>query len=219
MRYFMLAVAVAFIAGQVSAQSSGYGSYGGGGGYYGPYGGAYTASTAEEGMANGFANVIRSAAQANLTNAQAATQAQDAVTKYLDNRTLATQTYFNMRQMNSQYRAAERGKPLSMEQYVRLAKQEAPDRMSPSQLDPFTGQIQWPQQLMGASFAPLRTKLEALYKQRALGDLQTYAAIKEACAAMSAELTRNIKQMAPMDFVVARNFVDSLGYEANFAMQ
>lgn len=189
------------------------------GNYANPYGASYHSSTAEEGMANGFANIVRSAGQANLTNAQAATEAERARSAYLQNRALATQTYFDMRKMNAQYREGERSKPLSQEQYIRIAKEAAPDRLSPSELDPFSGTIQWPPQLRGKPFAAQRATLETLYQQRAHGNLQTYQAIKAACAALNAALKANIDTMPPMDFVRAKNFIDSLAYESNFALR
>lgn len=182
-------------------------------------GGDYHASTAEEGIANGFANIVRSAGQANLSNAQAASEAERARQAYIQNRALATQTYFDMRRMNAQYRNETRRKPLSQEQYIRLAKEAAPDRLSPSDLDPFSGKIQWPQQLQSDTYAKHREQLESLYQQRARGNLQTYQDIKLACANFNAALKANLNSMSPMDFVRAKNFIDSLGYEANFAMR
>jgi hypothetical protein len=177
------------------------------------------ASTAEEGMANGMANIIMSTGAANLMNAQAATQAEQARSAYLQNRMLATQTYFDMRLANENYRKEMQDKPLSMEQYVRLSKMEAPDRLSASQLDSFNGKIYWPPQLMIPEYADQRATLEKLYNRRALGDRSTYGPIKAATNAFLDILKKDIAKFAPQDFVRSKNFVQSLGYEANFAMR
>jgi hypothetical protein len=62
---------------------------------------SYHASTAEEGIQRGFADVVRSQGMANLYNAQAATEVEKARSAYLDNQYKATQTYFEMRRYNT----------------------------------------------------------------------------------------------------------------------
>jgi len=177
------------------------------------------ASTAEEGIANGMANIISSAGAANLMNAQAATEAEKARSEYIRNRMLATQTYFDMRRTNEAYRKETQGKPLSMEQYVRLARIEAPDRMSPSELDTLNGKIYWPPQLMVSAYAPMRKELETLYNRRALGDLSTYGPIKTTTAEFLTVLKGDIDKFSPQDYVRSKNFVEGLGYEAGFAVR
>lgn len=177
------------------------------------------ASTAEEGIANGMANIISSAGAANLMNAKAATEAERARAEYIRNRMAATETYFNMRRVNEAYRKDTQGRPLSMEQYVRLARLEAPERLSPSELDTFNGKIYWPPQLMVEAYAPLRKQIEDLYNRRARGDLSTYGPIKTATAEFLDVLKRDIDKFAPQDYVRSKNFVESLGYEAGFAVR
>ena len=175
------------------------------------------ASTAEEGIANGMANIISSAGAANLMNAQAATEAEKARSEYIRNRMLATQTYFDMRRTNEEYRKDTQGRPLSMEQYVRLARMEAPERLSPSELDNLNGKIYWPPQLMADAYAQDRKQIEELYKRRALGDLSTYGPIKVATTDFLKVLKRDIDKFSPQDYVRSKNFVESLSYEAGFA--
>src|SRR5688572_22974605 len=56
---------------------------------YNGYGNYHHASTLEEGMANGIANLIHSAGAANLLHSQAARNYQEAHSRYLDNRVKA----------------------------------------------------------------------------------------------------------------------------------
>ena len=175
------------------------------------------ASTAEEGIANGMANIISSAGAAHLMNAQAASEAEKARAEYIRNRMLATQTYFDMRRANEAYRKETQGKPLSMEQYVRLAQLEAPERLSPSELDTLNGKIYWPPQLMVNAYAPMRKEIEALYQRRAHGDLSTYGPIKTTTGEFLTALKRDIDKFSPQDYVRSKNFVESLSYEAGFA--
>src|SRR4029453_17208717 len=116
--------------GSSSAYIPGYGF--GGGTAYGH------ASTEAEGIQRGFADVVRSAGAANLMNSEAAKNYEDARKKYIENRLQATETFFDMRRVNQQSRSPERPRPLSTEQYVRLARQQAPTRLSVSQFDPLS---------------------------------------------------------------------------------
>lgn len=177
------------------------------------------ASTAEEGIANGMANIISAAGAANLMNAQAATEAERARSEYIRNRLQATQTFFDMRRINTAYRQETQGKPLTMEQYVRLARMEAPNRLSPSELDPLNGKIYWPPQLLGDKYAEQRQKLDQLFHRRALGDLQTIGNIRQASESFLNDLRADINDFAPQDYVRARRFLESLGFEANFAQR
>src|SRR5262245_26341410 len=90
------------------------------------WGGDYHSSTLEEGMQRGHADVVRSYGMANLLNSQAAQNYEQARKDYLDNRLKATQTYFEMRRYHDEAVKAQRSTPLSHEQYVRLAREDAP---------------------------------------------------------------------------------------------
>ena len=100
-------------------------------------GGGYRhASTVEEGAARGMADVIRSAGAANLMNSEAAKNYQDAQKKYIENRMQATETYFEMKRVNKEYRDANREAPPTQDQLIRLSKSRLPDRLGPTSLDP-----------------------------------------------------------------------------------
>jgi hypothetical protein len=193
--------------------SGGYGGYGWGGGGYDH------ASTYEEGVQRGFADIVRSQGMANLMNSQAAGNYEDARKKYIENRAQATETYFQMRDYNKKARAAERGSPLSSEQYVRLAKQQAPDRLGVTQLDPLTGQISWPAQLRQPEYAQDRALIEQLFRERANGVDFNYGDIHQACTALQEKLKANLASFTPNDFITAKKFVDSLSYESKLAVR
>src|SRR5262245_58494184 len=185
--------------------------------YPGPYGYGYGgyghASTLEEGIQRGAADIIRSQGMAALQNAQAATEFEQARHDYLDNRLKATQTYFEMRKYNDEARRAKDTSPLSMEQYVRIARQQAPDSLVTSQLDPLTGSIGWPVPLKKPEYETLRKKLETLFQQRASG-YADYAALSAACAEFLERLKTDLQKFDPNDYVKAKKFLDSLAYAA-----
>jgi len=174
---------------------------------------SYHASTAEEGIQRGFADVIRSQGMANLYNAQAATEAQKARSAYLDNQYKATQTYFEMRRYNTEARRAERSSPLSTEQYVRLARVEAPLALTNTQLDPLTGAIAWPAPLAIPEYTAFRAQIEKLFADRS-SSYSSYGEIQKACNAFLDQLKADITKFPASDYVSARKFLDSLIYAA-----
>jgi hypothetical protein len=181
------------------------------------YSAGYGSSTYEEGVQRGFADVVRSAGAANLMNSEAAKNYEDARKKYIENRLQATETYFEMRRANQESRAALRPRPLSTEQYVRLARQQAPERLSVSQLDPLSGTIGWPRVLMADRYKEDRELLQTLFKERARGVAHNYEEIREACDALLAKLKADTAKIGANDFIRAKNFVDSLSYEVRLA--
>lgn len=178
-----------------------------------PWGGVYRSSTVEEGIQRGYADVVRSWGMANLMNSQAAVNVEQARKDYLDNRLKATQVYFEMRRYNEEARRAERGAPLSLDQYVKIARQQAPEPLSPSQFDPLTGAIGWPGPLRQPEYQAFRQRIEKLFQDRAAG-VADYGAIRAAIEEFSNQLRADIMRFPTNDFLTARKFLDSLAYAA-----
>lgn len=179
--------------------------------YYG------TSTPAAEG--NAFANIVRSAGEASLMNAQAANEAEYARNAYIKNQLEATNTYFDIKRANAAYRLETESRPFSLEQYIRIAQIEAPDRMTANQFDVYNGKIYWPAELMDEAYATYRDNLSNLFRRRALGDPRTYPAIRAQTAAWLETLKLDIENFPPQDYVKAKNYVESLAYEARFASQ
>ena len=174
----------------------------------------------EEGAARGMADVIRSAGAANLMNSAAAKNYQDAQKKYIANRLHATETYFEMKRVNKEYRDANREAPPTQDQLIRLSKSRLPDRLGPTSLDPLSGQIKWPMALLDDSFAPHREKLEQLFQERAVNGYITpdqYQAVRKETNAMLDNLKSLVSQFTPNQSVAGRKFIESLAYEAGMS--
>jgi len=189
---------------------------------YGPawnFGGGYHhASTVEEGAARGMADVVRSAGYANLMNSEAANNYQDARTKDIDNRMLATQTYFQMRSVNKQAREAERGPLPTQEAVIRYSKSRVPQRLNKSDLDPISGQLSWPSILVSEDYDDARSKLEVLYSERAKKgylSLEEFTQVQKLAKQMDNQLKKNISKYPPGEYVIAKKFVRSLALESN----
>ena len=173
----------------------------------------YHSSTLEEGVQRGYADVVRSQGMANLLNSQAAGQYEQARKQYIENQLSATQTYFEMRRYNTEARRAERGTPLSTEQYVRLAREQAPEPLTATQLDPLTGAMSWPAPLRVPPYEPFRRRIERLFQDRATGYI-VYGDIQKAIQEFAAQLKADLEKFPANDYVAAKKFLESLAWAA-----
>jgi hypothetical protein len=162
---------------------------------------------------HGYADVVRSYGMANLLNSQAANQIEQARKQYIDNQVKATQSYFEMRRYMKEERRTMQPSPLSMEQYVRLARVEAPEPLSTTQLDPLTGTVSWPAPLRQPAYDAYRRRIDRLLQDRASGYV-VYGEVQAACQEFLDKLKADIEKFQANDYVVARKFIDSLVYAA-----
>jgi len=174
------------------------------------------ASTVGESYARGMSDVIRSRGQYNLDTSAAAINASQARSNEIKNYADATNTYFEMRAANKKYRAAERGKRATSEDWVRWAKEGAPKPLSPGEFDPVTGKIKWPVMLKAAEFAEYRQQLDELFAKRASSDALTiddFIQVDKLTKSLLEELKAHIREVPPNLYVQSKEFVKSLAYE------
>jgi hypothetical protein len=186
-----------------------------------PWGAGYHhASTFEEGVQRGFADVVRSRGMKNVMDSEAAINWEEARKRYMDNRVYGTQKYFEMREINRQARAAERGPRPTMQDLIRYSEVRKPDRLEASQLDPLIGTITWPAALRSDDFKADRLALEELYSQRAAegylnGEQMTQ--VKNIMQSMDGMLKTKVKSLPNIAYVEAKSFLKSLSYESLLA--
>jgi hypothetical protein len=135
----------------------------------------------------------------------------------IENRQQYTNTYFEMRQTNRAARAAEAGPPPTMEQIARMAHDGVPKPLGPSQMDPVSGKLQWPDALQDDNFASQRAELEQLFTAQSQYGALSYAdqmKVRKTTNAMFHELKAQIKDMPPQDYTACRSFLQSLTYAA-----
>lgn len=137
---------------------SGYG-YG-----YGRYGGGH-ASTAEEGMARGMADVIRSRGQASVDYAQAATESERARRAYLENRNFAISSFVENRAIRDEFRKKQ--SDAKKEKLAAYIKSREYQPLSSSDFYEPTGKISWPIGLMHPHDEKGRKEIEELFAKRA----------------------------------------------------
>jgi len=178
------------------------------------------ASTAGESWARGMSDVMRASGDANLRNSEAAINVTEAQSRAMDNRLKYTQTFFENRRMNREYRAAEAGPKITQQQAERIARERAPKRATAQDVDPITGGLAWPRVFDDAQYTPYREKLEILFAERAeqggaIG-MDTYREIESVTDEMLATLKGNIGSMSGTDYMAAKRFVERLANEARF---
>jgi len=172
----------------------------------------------EEGMTRGMADYVRSAGAASLMSAEAAKSFEDARAKAFDNRLRLTQTYFETKQMYHDYRQTMRGQRASSEQLFRIAKTRAPDPLSPSELDPYSGEVRWPVLLASADYAQHRVIVENLISKRVADPVamtvEERASLRASLDSLAAQMNANIAAYDPKEYMTAKNFLQSLAASA-----
>jgi hypothetical protein len=187
---------------------------------YGGYCGSSPGTVAGSAM-NGMANVISSKGNYNLSTSAAAINMTQAQKNEIQNHQLYTDTYFQMRATNRAATQAEKGPPPTMEQLVRLAREGAPQPVTAQEVNPATGQINWPAPLTQDVYANQRDTLEEIVtKQTKYGGLsyadQTKA--RKTIESMFTELKSQIASMPAQDYATSRNFLNSIIYATSKGM-
>lgn len=205
----------------------GRGSYGRGyygGGYYG--GGYYD---------NG-ASLIRARGQATVDQSKAMINYQEASGKYIENQKKLADTYvarqkaqreynkerwatqeeFNKHQAEEQAKIAAKNRQRTAEGktniYVNASTSQNNTVLSPSQLNPATGKITWPESLQGPTFETSRNKMQELFSLKNSTGMTSNLSrqIDEQAQVMKGELRGQIRNMLPNDYLSARGFIEGL---------
>ncbi len=182
---------------------------------YGAYP-AYAGGTTAAGSAmTGMANAISAKGNYNLSTSAAAINMTQAQSNEMQNHMQYENTYFQMQQTNKAYQEAQRGPRPTEEQLVRIARENAPQPVSPSQLNPTSGKINWPSVLQEDGFAPDRALLEQLSaKKAAQGSLSIsdQMTARKTIESMFAALKSQIRDLPPQDYMESRTFLRSMIY-------
>ena len=187
--------------------------YGGSNGWWGHSGAATAAGSA----LNGMASVISAKGDYNLATSAAAVNLTQAQRNAIENRQQWTNTYFEMREVNRQSRAAERGPTPTMEQLARIAREGAPKPLSADQFDRVDGKLAWPGALQDEEFAVERKEIDQLFAEQAKYGGLSYSDQKKARKAvdeMVEKLKSQIADMPPQEYTTCRGFLNSVGYAA-----
>ena len=178
------------------------------------------ASTPLGDMFQGGSEVIRSTGEAARNGSIAAINLEQARSQRLRNNYEATKLFWERRLLAKEMTAQMRGEPLTSEQIRQIARDAAPDRLSSLQLSPTSGQIQWPEALMRPEFDKVRPELEKVFAGRTVANSGVGSSSETAIARLTKTMRRDLKakihEMPINEYMVAKNFLRSLAYEARF---
>tara|TARA_R110002049_G_scaffold72490_6_gene187363 strand:+ start:43102 stop:43929 length:828 start_codon:yes stop_codon:yes gene_type:complete len=245
---FAFAVTVTLVANQASAQSPGgsassgrrlathgvfhgyahhhsnYGGYGHRGYRHGYRGYVLPGSGSDwAAAAHGASDLIRSRAQANLTNAAARSQNEVARTQRLENDVFALETRLQRQHINKTSRFGHlhaRGAEMAE---MKLASQSHPGfedaakRLQVNELDPQTGRLAWPLLLAMSHFENLRRPVDDVFAARAdAGSLHPddYLPLLDLIDQVMAEVEVNAPIFPKRDFADAQDFLRRMKVEA-----
>lgn len=208
MQQTLLILTIALVTSGFVTMSEAHAQYG-----YGGYGYGH-ASTAAEGAARGMADVVRSAGAANLMNSEAVKNLEDAKKKEIENRVLWVQSYFEMEKINRETRYADIAKRrATTEDLVRYAKDVEPRKLSTGELDPLTGEINWPVVLELDPYVDFRNKVEVLFAKWAkYGHLAAneQLELRKLMEGMKTALRERASEYPTNDYIYAKKFLESL---------
>jgi len=206
-----------YVGGYPSTFGYGPGWYGGWGGW--GYGG-YHSSTIAEGYLRGTGDLVQSWGQYNLMTSQGRVAAEQARQLALQNDSLAVETYFHNRRVNSEARRAEAGPKLTAVQVERINQSRTPARLTAAQLG-HDGAIGWPAVLEQPKYDGLRSKVSELFASRVSGEtapsLSLYRQVQSVTQSLKALLRDEMPNLSTGDYLAARRFLDSVAHEARFA--
>ncbi|MCA9178191.1 MAG: hypothetical protein KDB14_27190 [Planctomycetales bacterium] len=198
--------------------------YGAGYGYgnasygYPTYGFGYGHSaTYQEGVLRGAAEVIRAQGEFNLNGALAASIAQDAASKKMDNELKRAQTFFAKRSVNQQARAESLADAAARRE--RIAAAARPDRLGPTQYRPDLGLLNWPALLRRDEFRAVREQLASLIAVGPTALANHGGEIRELASQLREQMKPMFREVDRTEYRVAYLFLDSLQYEAQLALR
>lgn len=136
----------------------------------------------------------------------------------LDNDLKSAEVFYEKRAAREEYQANHARPRPRPEDLDRYSKASVPDRLSQVSFVSTRKAIRWPAVFEREEFAPLRAKLDACFARRSFGDYGVgssfYREVHEMTDKMRAELLCLIQEIPPMEYVAAKKFIESVGYEA-----
>ena len=123
------------------------------------------AATAGESYDRGVGGIIQAQGQRNLSNSQAAINLTDARSNQIDNQVKSVNAYWEKKDIYNQH-LQEYNQQVEEKRTEYIARRGSLT-LSPQEFDRSTGQILWPKVLEQTAYDSYRTKLDALFKNRA----------------------------------------------------
>jgi hypothetical protein len=170
----------------------------------------------------GLASVVRAQGDYNLSTSAAAVNLTTAVRQGIQNQKDFVEAYFAIRAFNRQAREAENARERQITQeWLRFHPSVKPKRLSPSELDPVSGTINWPILLQNDELTDLRQSIQKAFAERhQLGMMgySNYRLVQQVTNNLLAEMLLRIQDFAPAEYIQAKRFIEALVYEASMPL-
>lgn len=171
-------------------------------------------TTAAESYHRGMADVIRAQGEYQRQAARAARDYEIARSRYIDNQTQWLAEYNQRKRMGQAQRQQEQQQRREAIDRARSARAaaRAQELPIPSQIDPDTGEIDWPTVLQEPRYSEMTGKLDTLMRQWAQGQDASLLApqVAETAYLLQAHLHANIRDYAANEFIAADRLLTAL---------
>lgn len=170
------------------------------------------ASTLEEGVLRGGADLLRGIGDMNYSNSLAMINGQEARARSIENRRSYVQTYFDVKAIHRQAQAQTRRPPVTASDAIKLARNTAPKGLSAMEFDTTTGTLVWPTVLSEAEFAAERNAINRLVATHGVEVRE----VKQLASELNAKLVKRVEELPTGEYVAAKRFLRGLQADAAY---
>ncbi len=179
------------------------------------------ASTAQEGILRGRADLTAAEGEARANHAYAAYVTELAREREIANRTSQVEAWWNLRKLYRERRYGNRpSQSATVQQKTAPSVESAPQRLAPNQFDAEHLVVYWPSALRDDSFADERSEFLRILTARNHYNYgpgsQAHVQANQTRDRMLEKLRGQIRDLSPRDYLATKRFIEILALEANF---
>lgn len=165
-----------------------------------------------EGYQRGLADVLRSSGEAAERISRARINNEEARSKYLDNKLKWTEIYWQRKRLGEAQLARDHAEDRARRQkWMAANRDRQPEVLLPSQYDPRTGYIDWPETLQDPIYSNYRQQIEEqLDLLASSGTSDNMAKVRSLARQMQSLLKERMREMSANEYIGAHKFLDRL---------
>ncbi|MFV1966878.1 MAG: hypothetical protein ACC628_15745 [Pirellulaceae bacterium] len=180
------------------------------------------ASTYEEGVLRGSADVWRALGEFHYNNSLAAINYQEATRLSLENHKQFVKDYFEKKEINRAARFGDQSSRPTQADLARHAKDRLPERLATYEYHRSLGELSWPAVFQGSEFAEERTAVDRAIADRTVENSGTgsanYVELMNLTGQLKTKLRGVVDRMSSAESIAARKFLERVAYEARFPL-
>jgi hypothetical protein len=170
------------------------------------------ASTLEEGVLRGGADLLRGIGDMNYSNSLASINTEVARGLAIQNAKQGVQTWFDIRAINRESRAATQKPHISAADAARLARQKAPRGLTAMEFDTTTGKLIWPVALQTEDYDAERATIDSLVNTHGVEVRE----VKILAGKLDSKLKGQIRELPTSEYIAAKRFLSGLQADAAY---